>query len=96
MTNPTDPTPKNEFSGIVIGMLLLLLVCHPIAIQILSGFAPHFVSGFMFWQLFYVVPLVIILRQQGQVAMAKGVIIAAVLTALVNGACFVLLFGIGL
>lgn len=52
-------------------------------------------AGFLFWQLLYVIPLVITLRRRGRIAMSKGVMIAAVLTALVNGACFVSMFGFG-
>ena len=48
--------------------------------------------GFLFWQLLYVIPLVIRFRRRHQFGMMKGVIIGATLTALVNGACFVAAF----
>lgn len=44
--------------------------------------------GFLFWQLLYVIPLTIWLKRRGKVGMMKGVITGAVLTALVNGACY--------
>ncbi len=48
--------------------------------------------GFLFWQLLYVLPLVIWLQRRGKVGMVKGVVIMAVLTALVNGACYLSFF----
>ncbi|MBD2208511.1 hypothetical protein H6G27_01335 [Nostoc linckia FACHB-104] len=48
--------------------------------------------GFFFWQLLYVIPLCILLRRQQRLAMMKGVIIGAVITALLNGSCFLLVF----
>lgn len=47
--------------------------------------------GFLFWQLLYVIPLTIWLKRRGKVGMMKGVIMGAVLTALVNGACYLLM-----
>jgi hypothetical protein len=44
--------------------------------------------GFLFWQLLYVIPLTIWLQRKDKVAMRQGVIIGAVLTALVNGMAF--------
>ncbi|OUL24708.1 MULTISPECIES: hypothetical protein [unclassified Nostoc] len=48
--------------------------------------------GFFIWQMLYVIPLCIWLRRQQRLAMMKGVIIGAVITALLNGTCFLLLF----
>lgn len=45
-------------------------------------------AGFFLWQLFYVIPLTIWLKRQGKTGMMKGVIFVAVMTALLNGACF--------
>ncbi len=47
--------------------------------------------GFFLLQLLYVIPLVLRLKRQGKVARMKGVIIGAVITALLNGACFLTL-----
>ncbi|MBD1875907.1 hypothetical protein H6F75_20710 [Nodosilinea sp. FACHB-131] len=103
MTNPS-PTPPREGSEISSGMLLLL-GCHALAMVLIffigmvteshfgnySSLAPIVVGlvGFLFWQLLYVVPLITILRRRGRTAMAKGVVIMAVLTALLNGLCSV-------
>jgi hypothetical protein len=48
--------------------------------------------GFFIWQMLYVIPLCLWLRRQQRLAMMKGVIIGAVITALLNGTCFLLLF----
>ena len=48
-------------------------------------------AGFLFWQLLYVIPLTIWLSHRGKIGMMKGVMIGAVLTALLNGTCFLLL-----
>lgn len=48
--------------------------------------------GFFLWQMLYVIPLCIWLKRQQRLAMMKGVIIGAVITALLNGTCFLLVF----
>jgi hypothetical protein len=45
-------------------------------------------GGFLFWQLLYVLPLTRWLQRRGKHGMVKGAISVAVLTALVNGTCF--------
>ncbi len=42
-------------------------------------------------QIIYVIPIVIILRSRREFALMKGVIIGAVITALLNGGCWLLL-----
>lgn len=107
---PQKPTPQNEIVEISKGMLLLLGCHAIAGLTIFAlGFLVAAVApggytfiypwaigaaGFLFWQLLYVIPLIITLRRRGQIAQSKGVVIAAVLTALVNGACFVAMFGI--
>ncbi len=104
----TNPAPQTELLEIAKGMVLLL-GCHALALGLIvalaflaesiwglySGLWPLIVglAAFFVWQLLYVVPLILWLRRRGRVAMAKGVVIAAVLTALVNGACFLVNFG---
>ncbi|MBD1875906.1 hypothetical protein H6F75_20705 [Nodosilinea sp. FACHB-131] len=105
----TNPNSQNEGLEIVKGMLLLLgchavagalifllgLLLAVIGIGDYAFAIPWVIgaAGFFFWQLLYVIPLVITLRRRGRPAMAKGVIMAAVLTALVNGACFISMYG---
>ena len=99
---PQD-TQSHETQQVVKGFLLLLL-CHTLTGLIILGLGfvtASFLNsyaflgvwvvgamGFVFWQLLYVIPLCLWLKRQGKIGMMKGVIIAAILTALVNGACF--------
>lgn len=99
---------RNEFLGIVSGILLLLgmhllaglavfLVSFPIAALLGGGYAILMVWAFasitiFLWQLLYVIPLIFWLRRRQRRAMVKGVIICAVLTALLNGCCYLLYF----
>jgi len=93
-----DPEP-NEIPSIGVGFLLLLF-CHVLAIVAIFGLASIVgnnaafsvliigIAGLLFWQLLYVIPLTLWLKNQRKFGMMKGVIIGAVLTALLNGACF--------
>ncbi len=99
---------KNEFLGIVSGILFLLgmhliaglavfLVSFLIAPLLGGGYAILAVWAFasisiFLWQLLYVIPLIFWLRRRQRRAMVKGVIICAVLTALLNGGCYLLYF----
>jgi len=101
MTRNTEP---NELVEIIKG-LSLLLGCHLMAAStifvlgfILSPILGNYsflsvwiigAMGFLFWQLLYVIPLVLRFQRRGKIGMMKGVIIGAVFTALVNGACYV-------
>lgn len=87
--------------------ILLLLGCHVIAVIAIFALAYILESrfggysslqvliiggvGFLFWQLLYVIPLCIWLGRRQQIAIRRGVIIGAVITALLNGGCFLLL-----
>ncbi len=48
-------------------------------------------AGISITQLIYVIPVIIWLRRRQQLALNKGVIIGAVLTALLNGGCYLFL-----
>lgn len=47
-------------------------------------------GGISITQLIYVIPVMIWLRKRQQLALNKGVIIGAVITALLNGGCYLL------
>jgi hypothetical protein len=49
--------------------------------------------GFSLWQLVYFIPLCLRLKNQDKISTMKGVIIAAIMTFLVNGGCFLLMSG---
>lgn len=96
----------NEDLDIVAG-IFLLLVLHIVALTILGFLAFIFgsFSDYIFFQilinsifgiglaqLFYVIPVVIWLNRRQEWGRMKGVIIGAVLTALLNGGCFLWIF----
>jgi hypothetical protein len=103
-----ESTSPNELREIIKG-LLLLLTCHMFAGIVIyavglifmsntrgdTGFAIFLIGagGFLFWQLIYVLPLIVWRKRRGKLGMMKGVIIGAIFTALLNGSCFVLMGG---
>lgn len=94
---------RNELIGIVYGILLLLGM-HILAIITIYSLGFVFFGRstdyaiIKFWiyaslsfaliQLIYVIPFVLILKKQQKWGMMKGVIIVAVITALLNGICY--------
>lgn len=49
------------------------------------------VFGVGIFQLLYIIPVVLVLKRRQQWALMKGMIIGAVITALLNGSCYLLL-----
>lgn len=96
---------KNEFLGIVSGILILIAM-HAIAMAAIFILGIIFFGGtsdysvLFFWiyaafgfgliQFLYVIPLVLKLKRERRWAMMRGVIIGAVITALVSGGCWIL------
>jgi Na+/proline symporter len=79
--------------GIIIflGLILAYVINYPyisLAVYLYAG------MGFSLIQLIYVIPIVLKLKQQQRWGMMKGVIIGAVLTALLNGGCWLLMSGV--
>jgi hypothetical protein len=94
---------ENETFEILKGFLLLcffhciagfiIFILSSVIGLILGGYAIFYAwivggMGFFLWQLIYVLPLTIRLKRRGEIGMMKGVIICAVLTALMNGSCY--------
>mgnify|MGYP001797702765 FL=1 len=104
MTNNPD---QNEIAQIV-GGFMVLMAFHSVAAILIFGlgfgigmlmggysFLTIWVAGsigFLFWQLLYVIPLVLRFKRRRRFGLMKGVIVGATITALVNGACFVAAF----
>ncbi len=97
---------RTELLGITYGILLLIGM-HILAIVLIFiiGLIIYVIRGYSFlafWiyaamifsliQLLYVIPVLVILKQQRRWAMMKGVIIAAILTFFLNGACLLLIW----
>lgn len=92
---------RNEILGIVLGILLLFVIhiLTVIALLFLSSYLPFFNRNYNFffipvsiglWQIVYVIPLILLMKRKQQWGLMKGVIICAVLTALLNGSCWIL------
>lgn len=96
----------NEFGIIILGIVIvcglhiLVISISLIWSIIFDAFNIHifdnvFVVEFFaigICQIIYIIPTIIILKRQNQIALMKGVIIGAVITALLNGGCWLLLF----
>lgn len=104
MSRETQPDSLRE----VINGIALLILCHMVAgvliyalgmavgmkadIYTVLAIWVYGAAGFFLWQLIYVLPLIFWLRRRGRTGMIKGLIIGAVLTALVNGVCYLSFF----
>jgi hypothetical protein len=99
---------RNEAVNIILGILLLIgmhiaaiLVIASLGFIVGTIYPTNYsglvvwlygAAGFLFWQLLYVIPVSLWLKRRGNQGMMKGVIIGAVITALLNGACFLSFF----
>lgn len=92
---------RNEILGIVLGVLLLFVIHNltVIALMFLSSYLPFFNRNYNFffipasiglWQIVYAIPLILLMKKKEKWGLMKGVIICAVLTALLNGGCWIL------
>ena len=96
---------RNEWQDIILGILLLFgmhiianLASYVLCLIIGQIFGNYsllnvWIIGvlvFSIWQLLYVIPVCFWLRRRQRFALMKGVIIGAVITALLNGACYLL------
>ncbi len=94
---------RNECSEIVLGLLwvlgtniLIFIFLLALAAQELNHYDPKalaLIFGICLYQLLYVVPAIIWLKWEQRWGLMKGVIIGAVITALLSGPCFVSLLG---
>jgi len=88
---------RREFVQVILGILILLgLNALSIGISLAIVSSGVYVAGIYalaiaISQLLYVVPLCIWLKRKNRMSMMKGVIIGAVITALLNGGCYLLL-----
>ena len=96
----------NEIKGIVLGILLLMglhlaaiilgIIIGSISIGGIGFYIASFLNlGFLgigIAQLIYVIPAIFILRRRRKFTLVKGVIIGAVVTALLNGVCWLFVY----
>jgi len=82
---PREPRGSSVFLGMLIGIGLQLL-----AIPLMARSGMVMLIGVT--QLFYIVPAILFARSTGRRRLANGIIIAASLVALLNAACWGLVF----
>jgi hypothetical protein len=88
LNNRATPPPRHDWA-LGLGLLLLLhLIQIPLAAASLG--VSLIVLGLS--QLVYVIPAVFIARRKGRPGIAKGLIIGAAITFLLNGTCTALFF----
>jgi hypothetical protein len=103
LTHTDMPSPEllRILAAIVLTSVINLLIMF-LAIALSNGiFSPFPLSPIFYWtiygigivQLLYILPLIFWLYRQQQYAWMKGFIIGAILTALFNGGCYLLLTG---
>ncbi len=95
---------RNEFGSIIAGVFLVfglhlaaIIICS-ILEAIFTSFQIHIFDvvfgigllGIGISQLIYIIPTIFYLKRKDQIALMKGVIIGAVITALLNGGCWLL------
>lgn len=78
--------------AIALGLILLIWLSNLVAISAIQPLLtmPIYLIGIT--QLLYAVPMCIKLRRRGHFDEAKGAVIGMVITALLNGSCFIFLF----
>lgn len=94
---------RNEFKEVTLGIFLVFIL-HILAILIVGFIAnviplPPSINDLLLYallgislsQLVYVIPVIFWAKRRQKFALMKGVIIGAVITALLNGGCWLLL-----
>ncbi|MEG4632070.1 hypothetical protein QUB56_21170 [Microcoleus sp. AR_TQ3_B6] len=81
-----------HIAAVILGIIILLIHFYIVGQDnyltlLLLGI---FFGGVGIVQLIYVIPAIIFLRRRGEFALLKGLIIGAVVTALLNGGCWLL------
>jgi uncharacterized membrane protein len=83
-----------HIAAVILGIIILLIHFYLVGQDnyltlLLFG---SFFAGLGIVQLIYVIPAIIVLRRRRELALLKGLIIGAVVTALLNGGCWLLMY----
>ena len=83
-----------HIAAVILGIIILLIHFYIVGQDnyltlLLFG---SFFGGLGIVQLIYVIPAIIFLRRRREFALLKGLIIGAVVTALLNGGCWLLMY----
>lgn len=83
-----------HIAAVILGIIILLIHFYLVGQDnyltlLLFG---SFFAGLGIVQLIYVIPAIIVLRRRREFALLKGLIVGAVVTALLNGGCWLLMY----
>ena len=81
-----------HFLAFAIGSVILGIVINTPLMEMVANIAIFSIFGIGITQLVYIIPLIIYLMRRKAWALMKGVIIGAILTFLLNGGCWFLLY----
>ena len=83
-----------HFLAFSIGSVILGIVINTRLVGMVANIAIFSIFGIGIAQLAYIIPLIIYLARRQAWALMKGVIIGAILTFLLNGGCWFLLYAV--
>ena len=86
-----------HIAAVILGIIILLIHFYLVGQDnyLTLLFFGSFFGGLGIVQLIYVIPAIFILRRRRSFTLVKGVIIGAVVTALLNGGCWLLAYSGG-
>ncbi len=87
-----------HIAAVILGILVLLIHFYIVGQDnyLTLLFFGSFFAGLGIVQLIYVIPAIFILRRRRNFTLVKGVIIGAVVTALLNGGCWLFVYARGM
>ena len=87
-----------HIAAVILGIIVLLIHFYVVGQDnyLTLLFFGSFFAGLGIVQLIYVIPAIFILRRRRNFTLVKGVIIGAVVTALLNGGCWLFVYAIGM
>jgi hypothetical protein len=87
-----------HIAAVILGIIVLLIHFYVVGQDnyLTLLFFGSFFAGLGIVQLIYVIPAIFILRRRRNFTLVKGVIIGAVVTALLNGGCWLFVYARGM
>jgi hypothetical protein len=87
-----------HIAAVILGIIVLLIHFYIVGQDnyLTLLFFGSFFAGLGIVQLIYVIPAIFILRRRRNFTLVKGVIIGAVVTALLNGGCWLFVYARGM
>jgi hypothetical protein len=89
--NQPNPTPQNfrDFIGglVIVPILHVLFIVASISLMFIVPFFMFLIFQIALSQFLYLVPIILDYQRRGRLEVVKGILVAAFLTILLNGAC---------